>query len=107
MNDKTLQRIRDVIVREYSPDRIILFGSRAWGRPHQWSDYDMLVLKKGVKSSIYRRAAHITKLLRDRNFWQPMDVFVYNQKELNSIVAAGSQLFRDILQKGKIMYDKP
>ena len=30
--------------REYDPDSIYLFGSRAWGEPREDSDYDLLVI---------------------------------------------------------------
>ena len=44
-----LQTIDDVVerlVREYDPDRIILFGSRALGTATEDSDIDLLVVKE-------------------------------------------------------------
>ena len=43
--DHQLRKITDQIVRDYQPERVILFGSWAWGTPHHDSDVDLLVIK--------------------------------------------------------------
>ena len=35
--------IREIVTR-FRPERVILFGSFAYGQPHQWSDVDLLVV---------------------------------------------------------------
>jgi len=45
-----VEKIRDIIVSEVNPDKIILFGSRVRGDHNQDSDYDILVLKRGIKN---------------------------------------------------------
>jgi len=101
-----LKKIRDVIVKGYKPDKIILFGSRVWGKPHKWSDYDLLVVKKGVRKERYRRGIDIGMMLRKIENKTPTDILVYNQTELRSICAGGSQLFNDIVRRGKYIYEK-
>lgn len=44
--EEKIQKIADKIVAEYRPEKIILFGSYAWGNPHQDSDLDFLIIKK-------------------------------------------------------------
>ena len=64
-----LQTIDDVIerlVREYDPDRIILFGSRALGTSTEDSDIDLLVVKETASRPLDRRV-HVERLLRDRS----------------------------------------
>jgi len=39
-----------VIVEKFHPERIILFGSYAYGCPNEHSDVDLLVVRKGVIS---------------------------------------------------------
>ncbi len=53
--DPTLRRIVEVIVRALNPDGIILFGSRARGDYDDYSDYDILVLKRGIKPEERRK----------------------------------------------------
>lgn len=48
--DARIQQTLDEIVRrlvaEYQPEKIILFGSYAYGQPHADSDLDMLIIKE-------------------------------------------------------------
>ena len=39
--------IAEKIKREYKPDKIILFGSYAYGNPDKDSDIDFLIIKVG------------------------------------------------------------
>ena len=48
--DHTLDKIKDIIIRTVSPDKIILFGSRARGEAKSNSDYDILIIKDGLKN---------------------------------------------------------
>ncbi|MBI3616404.1 MAG: nucleotidyltransferase domain-containing protein [Candidatus Omnitrophica bacterium] len=43
--EQELRRMIRVIVREYKPERIILFGSLAQGTTHEWSDIDLAIVK--------------------------------------------------------------
>ncbi|MBM3889553.1 MAG: nucleotidyltransferase domain-containing protein, partial [Verrucomicrobia bacterium] len=43
-----LDRIIERIVQEYHPLKIILFGSYAYGQPHEGSDVDLLIIKEEV-----------------------------------------------------------
>ena len=47
--DKILQAAKARLVEAFG-DKIkdvILFGSRAWGKPKRWSDYDLVVVVRG------------------------------------------------------------
>ena len=47
--DKILQEAKARLVAAFG-DKIkdvILFGSRAWGKPHKWSDWDFVVVVRG------------------------------------------------------------
>lgn len=57
-NSITPQKIKKVterIVREYRPEKIILFGSYAWGKPGPDSDVDLFIIKKSRKRRIDRQ----------------------------------------------------
>ena len=59
MNDKrqTQEMIQDIvqrIVAGYSPQKIILFGSYAYGEPDEDSDIDLLTIKDTNKRPIER-----------------------------------------------------
>ena len=46
--DQTLNKIKDIIVKTVSPNKVILFGSRARGEAKSDSDYDILVIKDNL-----------------------------------------------------------
>ena len=50
------------IVAGYAPEAIILFGSHAYGTPHEDSDIDLLIIKQTEKRPI-DRASDIRQLL--------------------------------------------
>jgi predicted nucleotidyltransferase len=43
--------IVDRLVTEFDPERIILFGSHAWGNPDEDSDIDLLVIVSETKEA--------------------------------------------------------
>lgn len=51
---KTIQAIADVIAKQFKPEKIILFGSWAWGKPNAESDIDLMIIKKSKKRRIER-----------------------------------------------------
>ena len=46
--DQTLKKIKEIIIRIASPNKIILFGSRARGEAKIDSDYDILIIKDNL-----------------------------------------------------------
>jgi len=47
--DKILQEAKARLVATFGEriKHVILFGSRAWGKPHRWSDWDIVVVIRG------------------------------------------------------------
>ena len=39
----------DVIVSKFNPEKLILFGSRAWGKPTDDSDIDLIIVSDYFK----------------------------------------------------------
>lgn len=48
--EEILKDVIDRIVKTVNPDKIILFGSRSKGQEGFNSDYDLLVLKRGINN---------------------------------------------------------
>ena len=49
MYEKSVKNITDTIVREFKPEKVVLFGSYAWGKPTKNSDIDLLIVKDDPK----------------------------------------------------------
>jgi len=59
---KEIDVIRDIIIDLVDPDKIILFGSYAYGIPDEKSDADFLVIKNGVEHTIRDEAKLTTEV---------------------------------------------
>ena len=103
IDDTLIGRIADKIKTHFKPHKIILFGSRAWGRPSPDSDLDLFIV---MPSSLRRdnRGMEISKLFSDRLF--PLDVLVYTPEEVASSLGRNNPFIKEILGKGKVIYEK-
>jgi predicted nucleotidyltransferase len=50
-----LERLLHKLIAGYSPQRVFLFGSHAYGEPDQHSDLDLLIVKETNKTPFQRR----------------------------------------------------
>lgn len=101
--ESKIPEIKEKIVREFQPEKIILFGSYAWGTPTDDSDVDLFIVKKSFEP---RRKRQIE--LRKKLFGSgvPMDLLVYTPEELNYRLALEDFFFEKIVNKGKVIYAK-
>lgn len=98
------EELRDAtnkIVKEYSPEKIILFGSWAWGKPDRNSDIDLFVVKDTKKTRRDRQIELRTKLFPSG---LPLDILVYTSKEVDKRLEMGDFFIRKIINKGKVLY---
>ena len=66
-NKKTIiKQIAKKIANKYKPEKIILFGSYAYGKPRKDSDIDLLIIKK-TKARHIDRAVKIREIIKDEN----------------------------------------
>jgi predicted nucleotidyltransferase len=98
---RVIHRYARAIAREFAPDRIILFGSYAYGRPHADSDVDLLVVMP-------TRNQH-DQAVRIR--WRlaapfPLDLIVRTPEQLAWRLAEGESFLTTIVSCGKILYEK-
>ena len=92
------------IASELKPEKIILFGSYAYGNPTPDSDVDLLVIMKTRAKEIDRYVA-VSNLLYPRQF--PVDILVKTPKEIAAESRKKGNFFlREILTKGKVLYER-
>ncbi len=101
--DEELKDITDALVREYQPEKIILFGSRAWGAPHEGSDIDICVLKETRQDPLdMMRDIHRVVFGRTRN---GVDVVAYTPSRFTERLRMGDPFVKRIAGGGKVLYD--
>lgn len=101
--EEKIRQIVERIVKEYQPEKIILFGSWAWGNPGPDSDVDILVVKETNRST-REVAREIDGAIFPRPF--PLDLIVYSPQQIEKNKTSGDFFIRNILTKGKTLYAK-
>lgn len=97
----SLERVVRQIVEGFHPQRIILFGSYAYGEPTQDSDADLLVVLETEERPI-EVAAQIAGAV-DHPF--PLDILVRTPAELEAAFQRQSVFVTEILTKGVVLYE--
>jgi predicted nucleotidyltransferase len=91
------------IARQFSPQKIILFGSYAYGKPTEDSDVDILV----VMSFRGRNPEKATEIWMATKPKFPVDIMVRKPGELKKRIKMGDFFFREITEKGIALYEAP
>ena len=102
-----LSEITALIVRELSPEKIILFGSRARGTATPHSDMDLLIVEDpDVPSKLSRRQkmAHLWKLLAP--FPVPQDILIYSSTEVEKWESTKNHVIAHALREGEVIYER-
>lgn len=93
----------DRIAREYQPEKIIIFGSYAWGQPGPDSDVDLFIVKETTERPIDRRVALRNMLSYPRNRI-PYDLLVVTPGEVECRMRIGDAFVKEIVEKGVEFY---
>ena len=104
-NQEYISLIVDKIKQE-KPEKIILFGSYAYGNPGKESDIDILVIKNIDESKIRDFRIKLKTLLWDIITKEkiPVDILVDNLERLNQRISDGDLFYREIMSKGNVIY---
>src|SRR2546430_17233994 len=81
--EQDLHRRVEILIREYEPEKLILFGSAAQGELHEWSDLYLVVIKRTDKP-LLERIEEVLRLGRPKG---GLDVLVYTPEEMERLVA--------------------
>lgn len=100
---KVIQNILKKLVAEYAPQKVILFGSYAYGSPGQDSDIDLLIIKETTERFIDRWVT-VQGLLTGTHRFLPLETLVLTPAEIENRIAIGDQFIAEILQKGEVLY---
>ena len=100
---KELKRITRIIIKKYIPNKIILFGSLANGKVHEWSDIDLAIIKETKVRFIDR--LHKVHLMAEPNVG--VNFIVYTPNEVQEMLEEKRYFLCDeILGKGRVLYEK-
>src|SRR5437899_212973 len=95
-----IRRFARRIAERFQPEKIILFGSYAYGEPHNESDVDLLVIMPA--------ANELDQSLRlGEEFEWPfaLDLIVKTPQKVEHGLREGDGFLCEVLQKGKVLYE--
>jgi predicted nucleotidyltransferase len=98
-------KIRDIsrrVVAALTPERVVLFGSYAWGTPDADSDLDLYVVVPDQAKPTYRLARRAYRALHGVGI--PVDVVVRTHGESQRNAGVVSTLDHKILTRGLVLY---
>ena len=98
---RVIRRYARAIAEEFQPDKIILFGSYAYGTPHEDSDVDILVVMPARSQLVM--AARI-EIAVDPPF--PLDLIVRTPKQMKWRLEEHESFLTEVTTKGKVLYEK-
>jgi predicted nucleotidyltransferase len=99
---KQIDAVVQRIVQEFNPEKVILFGSYAYGKPNADSDVDLLVVMESDERPARRTARVLGAILDVKTF--PMDLLVRTPQELEHRLAIGDFFVQEVIGRGKVLY---
>lgn len=103
ITERQIDEVAQLIAQTFKPERVILFGSYAWGRPTPDSDVDLLIVMEGNDRPA-RRSARIARALLDVPF--PIDILVRTSEEIQHRLCIGDYFIQEIMQRGRVLYER-
>ena len=91
------------IVSGYNPEKIILFGSYATGKPTEDSDLDLMIIK-ATDLSRPQRTVQVRKMLYGAMV--PIDLIVYTPQEIAESKDNIFSFVSEVLNTGKTLYER-
>ena len=91
------------IAEAYDPEKIILFGSFAYGEPTPDSDVDLFIVMKTSLRPV-DRIRRVSEVLDPRPF--PVDIIVRTPAELAEQLRINDCFVREIIDKGQVIYER-
>jgi len=101
-----IKKIVDTLVEKYHPDKIVLFGSYAYGISDEDSDFDLLIIKDTDKKRRADRFVEVKSLIFNPEITIPVSPIVLTNDEVKERLNMGDDFLEEILTKGKVLYER-
>ncbi len=101
ISKRIIKKVAQEIVNHFHPRQVILFGSHAYGTPTKDSDVDLLVIMETEE----RNLPQALKISRTISHPFPMDLVVLKPHEVQTRLAGGDLVLREILTKGEVLFE--
>jgi|SRR5579884_315990 len=97
---RVIRRFARQVAERFHPDKIILFGSHAYGTPHADSDVDILVVMPASNELDMAFKIHWTI---QPPF--PLHIVVRTPKNMKWRLEEGESFLKEVVSRGKVLYE--
>ena len=97
-----LERWLPLLIEHLAPEQIILFGSLIQTQVHDWSDIDLVIVRK-TDLPFLKRVKEALSLLKPK---VGVDIFVYTPGEFANLARERRFVREEIVEKGKVLYER-
>lgn len=102
-NQGVITKLIRAIVKGYSQEKIIIFGSHAWGNPSKDSDLDLFIVKD-TKKKLSERFVEVQELLQGLYGGLPIEPLVLTPSEVEKRLELRDPFILKILKEGGQVY---
>jgi uncharacterized protein len=95
-----IDNIKAQLISKYKAEKIILFGSAAWGKGEA-KDIDVFVVESDVPHYGSDRLLELYRLIKVD---APVDYIVYRPEEVENRLSLGDPFIKKIFREGKALY---
>lgn len=104
LNEKLLKEMTNRLVQTFQPEQVILFGSYAWGTPHDGSDIDLYVIVPESSERPLQRARRALACMGDVRV--ALDILVRTRAEADKYRHIYASLECQVFEKGRVLYER-
>lgn len=97
---KEIEDIKNQLIKKYKPEKIILFGSAAWGKD-EIRDIDLLIIKSNSPHYGIDRMREVDALI-EHNI--ALDMLFYKPEEIEERLKMGDPFVKKIFENGRVLY---
>ena len=98
-----IRALARLIAEKFDPEKIVLFGSHAYGHPKPWSDVDLLIIME-TPNGEWALTEAIRDALPRRSY--SVDLLVRSQAEIDRRIAADDWFLEEVVSKGTVLYER-
>lgn len=102
VDERRIAELSERIVQEFQPERIILFGSYAYGQPRPDSDVDLLVVLPFEGKGFYKSLEILNRVSPEFS----VELLARRPEDTARRYAEGDPLIREALDRGKVLYER-
>jgi predicted nucleotidyltransferase len=89
-------------LKQYKPDKVILFGSHARDASDRYSDIDLIIIKR-TKKRFLNRIKDVLKIIKPD---YAIDILVYTPEEFQKMISKGNPFLEYVVREGKVIYER-